>query len=224
MNPEEQTLPQLKQRLAMACATLNSLGWHEGEDGVWKKSESPESTLDKIKAWPVGTVGQVLTLQWKWIDPPPEWKLPDPPPGTKWHRDDWTQEMLPEGYRPLLLGEKAENGDEWLFSGDAYKCSFREPAKASDHRTRTRRPMPKPKTKRPLTPDDVPAGCEFRHIQKTIDRHVPVVIDNDGCTFLDFYNPSGEGPRAEVDWPSLCNWWQMRRPGDADWRPCWVEE
>ena len=35
----------------------------------------------------------------------PEWKLPDPPDGEAWHRTDWTQDMLPDGYRPLIIGE-----------------------------------------------------------------------------------------------------------------------
>lgn len=49
--------------------------------------------------------------------PAPEWRLPDPPPGQQWHRDDWTQDMLPEGYRPLLLGEDMQIGDERYFNG-----------------------------------------------------------------------------------------------------------
>jgi len=32
--------------------------------------------------------------------------LPPPPPGMQWHREDgWTAEMLPQGYRPLVIGE-----------------------------------------------------------------------------------------------------------------------
>jgi hypothetical protein len=42
----------------------------------------------------------------------PTWKLPDPPPNQQWHRNDWTEEMLPAGYRPLLLGEAWIKGDE----------------------------------------------------------------------------------------------------------------
>lgn len=38
--------------------------------------------------------------------PAPAWQLPPPPPGRQWHRvDGWTEEMLPQGYRPLLVGE-----------------------------------------------------------------------------------------------------------------------
>lgn len=34
-------------------------------------------------------------------EPPPEpWRLPEPPAGRQWHRLDWMQNMLPQGYRP----------------------------------------------------------------------------------------------------------------------------
>ena len=38
--------------------------------------------------------------------PTPAWQLQPPPPGRMWHRvDGWTEEMLPQDYRPLLVGE-----------------------------------------------------------------------------------------------------------------------
>ena len=48
-------------------------------------------------------------LKWK---VKPEWKLPDPPEGAAWHRTDWTQDMLPEGWRPLLAVEHTTKGDD----------------------------------------------------------------------------------------------------------------
>ena len=43
------------------------------------------------------------------------WQLPPPPPGRQWHRvDGWTEEMLPQGYRPLMLDEPYIAGDEYL--------------------------------------------------------------------------------------------------------------
>jgi hypothetical protein len=47
--------------------------------------------------------------------PTPAWQLPPPPPGRQWHRvDGWTEEMLPQGYRPLMLDEPYIAGDEYL--------------------------------------------------------------------------------------------------------------
>lgn len=42
-------------------------------------------------------------------------QLPPPPPGVQWHRTDgWQEGDLPQGWRPLLLGEPiCEQVDEW---------------------------------------------------------------------------------------------------------------
>jgi len=37
--------------------------------------------------------------------------------GQEWHRNDWTQDMLPDGWRPLLADEEAKEGDEHFKSG-----------------------------------------------------------------------------------------------------------
>lgn len=77
-----------------------------------------------------------------------EWKLPAPPPGKQWHRDDWTQDMLPEGWRPLLMDEVWEQGDQiyrqngWETAGNKLTdaigilcCKMTQPC-------RTQRPLP----------------------------------------------------------------------------------
>lgn len=76
----------------------------------------------------------------------PEWKLPDPPVGHKWHRDDWTQDMLPDGYRPLLeceIDNKEHSDIDWR-SEDA--VGFCEPIDAFFANGvgwfRTKRPLP----------------------------------------------------------------------------------
>ena len=47
--------------------------------------------------------------------PAPAWQLPPPPTGRQWHRvDGWTEEMLPQDYRPLMLDEPYIAGDEYL--------------------------------------------------------------------------------------------------------------
>jgi hypothetical protein len=81
------------------------------------------------------------------------WSLPPPPDGMKWHRDDWTEEMLPEGWRPLLRGEPRVLGDEFLFdkyerSSEWIDCSgppvtLNSPDVNWCHH-RTKRPLPQP--------------------------------------------------------------------------------
>ena len=46
------------------------------------------------------------------------WRLPNPPAGHQWqHASRWTQDMLPAGYRPLLLDEVDQRGDEAMSKG-----------------------------------------------------------------------------------------------------------
>jgi len=74
----------------------------------------------------------VLASQWRPVTEPPEdktkpvivWTLSRHipgfralEPGEEWHRNDFTEEMLPEGWRPLLLGEQSAHGiDEAMWS------------------------------------------------------------------------------------------------------------
>jgi hypothetical protein len=82
------------------------------------------------------------------IHPADEWKarLPRLKGGAEGHRNDFTNEMLEGGYRPLLEGEACEQGDEvhlplqdrWSDSGLDFGARM-----TSRHlHTRTRRPVP----------------------------------------------------------------------------------
>lgn len=88
-----------------------------------------------------------------------EWKLPDPPAGRKWHRDDWTQEMLEGGWRPLLDGEKivyGAGGDEFIGEWEKTKSNVAKRFAWQSHYDtapsipsnngfwRTTRPLPEP--------------------------------------------------------------------------------
>ncbi len=83
---------------------------------------------------------------------PEPWKLPESPEGRAWHRTDWSKDMLPEGYRPLLLGEERQIDDEMLarFTGLWTMC--REvgedcrtgPVGPGNTFFRTKRPLPEP--------------------------------------------------------------------------------
>ena len=46
--------------------------------------------------------------QWEKV----EWTLPAPPAGRYWHRQGFTEEMLPDGWRPLMMGELLQDGDQ----------------------------------------------------------------------------------------------------------------
>jgi len=83
----------------------------------------------------------------------PQWQLPPPPEGLEWHRSDgWTEEMLPEGWRPLLAEEMIRDGDEYFYRGrgpwTAYKsddecyCDVGSIINGGMHFHRTNRPLP----------------------------------------------------------------------------------
>ena len=93
-------------------------------------------------------------------------------PGQRWHRTDWTRDMLPEGTRPLLDCEERENEDEWSYPDGIWrKVKQYGPAglvvDANHAHCRTTRqlppaPAPAPELV-PLEPWDVPPGSAVRH-------------------------------------------------------------
>lgn len=72
----------------------------------------------------------------------PKWELA-PPPWGEWHRKGWNEEMLPEGYRPLMNKEKRQEEDEVLKSGN-WEPTSRVGDRACPYSLplRTRRPLP----------------------------------------------------------------------------------
>ena len=73
-----------------------------------------------------------------------QWRLPDPPAGRQWlFADKWTADMLPDGWRPLLKGEREQQGDEtFLFSGWDKVCKTETAPEHMMIPRRTRRPLP----------------------------------------------------------------------------------
>jgi len=63
--------------------------------------------------------------------------------GEQWHRNDFTEEMLPEGWRPALLNEVFErNGDcDYMNYDGAFEITMGTAYKDCNH-TRTSRPLP----------------------------------------------------------------------------------
>jgi hypothetical protein len=83
-------------------------------------------------------------------DEKPAWTMPAPPAGMQWHRDDFTPEMLPNGYRPLLMGEPCQSGDEVRYMGTWNNDVDTGFAMTHLHlHTRTTRPLPSPPSPTP---------------------------------------------------------------------------
>jgi hypothetical protein len=148
--------------------------------------------------------------------PAPAWRLPDPPPGQQWHRTDWTQEMLPEGYRPLLLGEPQQDGDEFLRSSNQ---AWTPVAFGSNQQSRPvhhhRRPLPTtsaqlaPVEYVQLGPQDVPPGSAVRRVGATSWR---LALSADEHTLW----VANEG----FPWAYLAKHCEILRPGSKTWEPC----
>jgi hypothetical protein len=135
------------------------------------------------------------------------WSLPAPPAGQQWHRTDWTEDMLPEGWRPLLKGEIQHVGDEyrgqvnWFSTGEVGTI-IRSPG-----HYRTRRPLPTPPRMVPLTREDVPNGSVFR--SPSGSDFPPVKIGNHriGVMMTREY--------VDLSWLQLKDLrWLIHRPGD----------
>lgn len=160
---------------------------------------------------------------------PPAWRLPDPPPGKNWHRDDWTEEMLPEGYRPLMDGELPESGDEicsvatigrWMMM---HRDALKKPARQNESHQRTRR-LPPAKKRLTLGPEDAPPGTKFRHIDA--ENHAwaaPSEVTYDGVLFWAYNPDTNTGESLFRTWRELMNYYLFLRRGATSWQPCWKE-
>ncbi len=144
--------------------------------------------------------------------PAKEWRLPAPPPGRQWHRTDWTQDMLPEGYRPLLLGEVEQRQDEVLIDGEwsTGPLSTKNGAQRIDFLRRTRRPLPAPVEYIPLGPEDVQPGSVVRTIGASWWKQVTGVRAENATVCA----------AGNLSWPELANKWEILRPGSSTWEPC----
>jgi hypothetical protein len=128
------------------------------------------------------------------IHPADEWKarLPRLRDGAEWHRDDFTNEMLEDGYRPLLEGEACEHGDEvrlplshrWSDSGLDFGARM-----TSRHlHTRTRRPVP-PEF---LHPDELakqPEAAQAPDFGEPWQPSCEMIFDRDGDYVAEFQPP-----------------------------------
>jgi len=145
------------------------------------------------------------------------WTLPTPPEGREWHRGDWTENMLPAGWRPLLRGEVPVIGtDSFMFNGrwiveDAGHVHL--PMRDSDTHQRTRRPLPTPPKLIPLDINDIRATDEFKYKEGQVIQSV---------ASWNAYNV--ELPRdGVVDYKELATDFTRRQHGSTEWKPCTKE-
>jgi len=111
-------------------------------------------------------------IGWRYADEPAikPWTLPAPPEGQEWHRTDWTEEMLPEGWRPLLKDEPRKAGDEFpqnaappfMWVEASRPPAIENKAKENWCHQRTRRPLPPSPILVPLDVSDIRATDEFK--------------------------------------------------------------
>lgn len=165
-----------------------------------------------------------------WTLPPP-FVIPPLPEGMEYHRvDGWSKEMLPEGYRPLLKGERMQkdtdsfrfpNESEWttVYGLDGY---FAEQGKF----VRTTRPLPEPPAPPKAwwsKPEHVPTPCWIGQ---------PSEDEGDYCgSMVISVSPKGivtlneDNELQECFWSELESWGSIysttRTPGS--WKLCVVE-
>lgn len=155
-----------------------------------------------------------------------------PPKDAKFHREDWTADMLPEGWRPLLEGEDRQGCDEVRDNFQDKKFVILESIALGDEKTitsiapfhRTRRPYPQPTRRVPLEAKDVPPGSVFRPIEwgdtpsfvTLASVRKMAVVFNAGDLGKHLCD---QGKCASTSWHVLMDQWLIKRPGE-DWQPC----
>ena len=164
-------------------------GWYN--DGRYFKSR--ESDIDLVNVEP--------------------WKLPAPPEGMQWHRDDWTEDMLPGIKRPLLIGETGTY--EILLNGvweegtglnmpTPHNCPF----------MRTDRPLPSIPKRVPLT---------FEYVAGFVGVELK---EGDTCIYsVSHFTKTGVTIAAtSISWERLqVSKWQWRSFQSPEWQPCEME-
>lgn len=148
--------------------------------------------------------------------------------GEEWHRQDFTEDMLAGGWRPLLLGETTVRElDEYCHPGGPLKWKkiyglAGEQAGVTwsgiDYNTylRTRRPLPEPAKVVPWGgQDDFPVNCWLRHKQIPQVHYRPFSAEPLGVAI--FYT---EG--KILNWQVLADWYEHSF-NCKTWFPCTKE-
>lgn len=140
------------------------------------------------------------------------WSLPAPPEDREWHRTDWTEEMLPSPYRPMLLNEVREPGDEYWSSEDRWDKTPEKGLlllRGYNMFFRTTRPLPPARRKVPLEFQDIVPGACIRRAAgrwyQIAECHGTGVCAH--CGFISFITLKAED-------------WQILKPGSSVWENC----
>lgn len=131
--------------------------------GHWHRFFDDKSPIGKTETYRTRLTREELAALDK---PKPAWQLPAPPAGKRWHREDFCEADLPEGWRPLLEGEDIHAGDEWLTCSGVWQSqmSFEKGGLYSGvQKHRTRRPLPS-------TPVMVPWDFESAPMELKVKR------------------------------------------------------
>ena len=142
------TLTEIRNGAEWEIMELGRGGWRDPVPGLsplWYLSQKHNI---RLKPWTLGRTVNGHTL----------------PEGREWHRQDFTRDMLPAPYRPLMLGETYHECDqfdvppEWQNAG---KLSIGN-LPSGLFFARTTRPIPVKPVFVPLGPEDVPPGSVVR--------------------------------------------------------------
>lgn len=147
----------------------------------------------------ISWISKVLGVRWddgaltyvcvEELEPIP-WTLPTPPAGFEHHRNDFTEEMLKDGGRPLCKGEPIQTGDSYSFCGGWQTVKIglvgNTPEQWEANFWKTTRPYPAAKTpaKKVVQPsaDDMRKAQWLRPKDTTLDYAIVMVLDG-GETF-----------------------------------------
>ena len=181
--------------------------------------------------WDTNLASYAQIIGWRYADKP-AWKLPEPPAGKQWHRNDWTEKMLPEGWRPLLKDELIRGGDECRhelpnsYRGQQHGMTGLTPCENVSGRWfksteeffwRTRRPLPAEPIMVPLEAADVPPGSVFEDCDG-FGWLTPVAVTKAGVSL-----PATDNSIVDYTWEDLKEGphsTRIKRPTDTDWQPC----
>lgn len=205
------------------CLPEGYIWTHIGERPAWRDGEYPGSSAvdNLIYACPNPAPFRVTFDADGKINPPPF--------GQWWLAKQFVPEMLAEGHRPMLEGEKIQGGDEYSHNSKRWRahptgqltsaigCRL-TPDSVTWVLHRTKRPLPPAPVEEwvPLSAEDVPPGSVFRHQS----RHSPrlrqfVEVCDTGVSWVE-----SDGQLRHCYFSLLADEWQILRPGQTEWAPC----